>query len=154
MKNFDYIRRKFWYSVTRWPGRELRAKALQKLGFQVGKNSYIGPGLTMAIGIADTHMHLAIGDRVSFGPNVTLILATHPNNSRLHHVLKFPPREITIGEDSWLGANSVIMPNVHIGKCCIIGAGAVVTHDVPDYSVVAGVPARVIKTIDPAEIER
>jgi len=151
--NLEYLYRAFWYSVTRWPKHELRAKALIKLGFKIGKDVYIGPGLTMTIGIADKTMHLEIGDRVAFGPNVTLILATHPNNSRLHQVLKFPPREITIGEDSWLGANSVIMPNVHIGKCCIIGAGAVVTRDVPDYAVVAGVPARIIKMQDKELLE-
>ena len=89
-----------------------------------------------------------LGDRVSLGPNVTLILATHPNNSRLRQYIKYPPRQITIGEDSWLGANVIIMPNVTIGKCSIIGAGAVVTHDVPNYAIMAGVPAKQIGTID------
>lgn len=137
-----------WFLLTRFPSRELRVKALKRLGYDIGIDVYIAPGLTMAVGVEDVNMHLEIGDRVSFGPNVTLILATHPNFSRLNKIVKHPKREITIGHDSWLGANAVIMPNVHIGKYCIIGAGAVVTHDVPDYSVMGGVPAKKIKEID------
>jgi acetyltransferase-like isoleucine patch superfamily enzyme len=144
----SYLYRKFLYTATRFPGRNIRVKALRKLGFTIGKDVYIGPRLTMAVGISDKSMKLTIGDRVSFGPNVTLILATHPNNSRLNQILKFPPRQIEIGDDSWLGANVVVMPNVKIGKACIIGAGAVVTKNIPDFSIAAGVPAKVIKTID------
>jgi len=51
---------------------------------------------------------------------------------------------IVIGDDVWIGANAVIVPNVTIGSHVVIAAGAVVTRDVPDYAVVAGVPARVI----------
>ncbi len=148
MKSPLFYKRKFWFLLTKFPSRGIRVNALKHLGYKVGDNVYIAPGLTMAVGIEDVNMKLKIGDRVSFGPNVTLILATHPNFSRLNKIIKHPKREITIGHDSWLGANVVIMPNVHIGKYCIIGAGAVVTHDVPDYYVVGGVPARKIREID------
>lgn len=148
MKSLKFYKRKMWFLLTRFPSRELRVKALKRLGYDIGIDVYIAPGLTMAVGVEDVNMHLEIGDRVSFGPNVTLILATHPNFSRLNKIVKHPKREITIGHDSWLGANVVIMPDVHIGKYCIIGAGAVVTHNVPDYHVVGGVPAKKIKEID------
>jgi len=148
MKSILFYKRKLLFLLTRCPGRAIRVKALRKLGYFVGKDVYVAPGLTMAVGIEDVNMQLSIGDRVSFGPNVTLILATHPNFSRLNKIVKHPKREITIDHDSWLGANVVVMPNVHIGKYCIIGAGAVVTHDVPDYYVVGGVPAKKIKEID------
>lgn len=150
MKSFNFFKRKFLYLFTRFPQRNLRVWALRKLGFKVGHDVYIAPGLTMAVGVEDTNMSLVLGDRVSFGPNVTLILATHPNFSRLNKIINHPKRSITIGHDSWLGANSVIMPNIKIGKYCIIGAGSVVTHDVPDYTVVGGVPAKEIKRIDPS----
>lgn len=55
---------------------------------------------------------------------------------------------ITVGDNVHIGVNSLIMPGVHIGNNCIIGAGAVVTHDIPSSSVVAGVPARVICSVD------
>ena len=148
MNKFVWMHRKCLYEFTHFPYRKVRVWALRRLGFSIGEGVYIAPGLTMAVGYADTHMQLTIGNRVSLGPNVTLILATHPNNSRLKSIITQPPRRIHIGDDTWIGANAVILPNIQIGKCCIIGAGAVVTHDVPDFSVVAGVPARIIKTID------
>ncbi len=134
--------------MTRCPGRNIRVWALTKLGFEIGDDVYIGPNLTLTVGIADHSIRLYIGDRASLGPNVTLVLATHPNNSRLKDIIKQPPRVISIGHDSWLGANCVILPNVKIGNYCIIGAGAVVTHDVDDFSVVGGVPAKIIRRID------
>ena len=149
---FDYLRRRLWYYATHWPGRNLRVKALRKLGFSIGNDVYIAPGLVMSVGVADSSIQLEIGDRVAFGPNVTLVLASYPNFSKLKKVLPRKPRRIVIGEDTWVGANVTILPNIVIGKCCVIGAGAVVSHDVPDYSVVAGVPAKLIKTINPKEL--
>lgn len=149
---FDFLWRKMLYSCTRCSGRRLRIAALRMLGFCVGENVYIGPYLTLAVGILDKNMILDIGDRVSLGPNVTLLLASHPNNSRLKGILK-SPRKIVIEDDAWLGANCVIMPGITIGKCSIVGAGAVVTKDVPPYTVVAGVPARPIRTIDKDGVE-
>lgn len=54
-------------------------------------------------------------------------------------------RPVVIGDDVWIGRRAIIMPGVKIGNGCIIGAAAVVTHDIPDYSIAAGVPARVVK---------
>ena len=54
-------------------------------------------------------------------------------------------RKVTIGNDVWIGMRSIIMPGITIGDGAIIGAGAVVTKDVPDYAVVGGVPARIIR---------
>lgn len=144
----EFIYRKFLYTLTRFPGRKIRVFALRKLGFEVGESVYIGPRLTISSGIMDKNMKLKIGDRVSFGPNVSLILASNPNNSKIKKIIKLPPRIIEIGEDTWLGANSIIMPNVRIGEKVIVGAGAVVTKDIPSYSVVGGVPAKIIKTLE------
>jgi acetyltransferase-like isoleucine patch superfamily enzyme len=54
---------------------------------------------------------------------------------------------VTIGDDVWIGANAIILPGVHIGQHCVIAAGAVVTKDVPDHSLVGGVPAKIMKQI-------
>lgn len=56
-----------------------------------------------------------------------------------------PNQKVTIGDDAWIGTRVIILPGVSVGKGAIIGAGAVVTKDVPEYAVVAGVPAKVIK---------
>lgn len=152
MSRWKWLYRRWLYGMTRAKWQTARAWAMQKLGFHIGKNVYIGPGLTMTVGYADKNIMLTLGDRVSFGPNVTLIFASHPNNSKLRSYVKRPSRRITICEDSWLGANVVVLPNINIGKCCIIGAGAVVTHDVPDYAIMAGVPAKQIGTVDKSKL--
>lgn len=153
MKGLTWLYRKALYDLTRSHKASIRVWAMRKLGLNIGRDVYIGPWLTMTVGYADKNIKVNLGDRVSFGPNVTLILATHPNDSKLRSYIKYPPRQITIGEDSWLGANVTVMPNVTIGKCCIIGAGAVVTRDVPDYAIMAGVPAKQIGTVDKKKLE-
>ncbi len=150
---FEYLWRKLLYSLTHCPGRRIRVAALRQLGFHVGQDVYIGPNLTLSVGVSDKNMTLNIGDRVSFGPNVTLILASHPNNSRLKNVLQFPPRKIVIEDDAWLGANCVLLPGITIGTCSVVGAGAVVTKDVPPYTIVAGVPAREIRKISKSGLD-
>ncbi len=144
----EFIYRKILYTLIRFPGRKLRVYALRKLGFEVGGGVYIGPRLTISSGIMDKSMKLKIGERVSFGPNVSLLLASNPNNSKLKKVITLPPRVIEIGDDTWLGANCIIMPNVKIGEKVIVGAGSIVTKDIPSYSVVVGAPAKIIKTIE------
>jgi acetyltransferase-like isoleucine patch superfamily enzyme len=64
-------------------------------------------------------------------------------------------RGVTIGNDCWIGGNTVILPGVTIGKGSTIGAGSVVTRDTPEFSVAVGVPAKVIKKVTPvADIEQ
>lgn len=60
---------------------------------------------------------------------------------------------VTIKKNAWIGMNVTICPGVTVGKYAVIGAGAVVTKDVPDYAVVAGVPAKVIKTLEPSQMK-
>lgn len=99
---------------------------------------------------------VTIGDNVLCGPNVTIATAMHPlmwqqRNQRTQADGKFTTIEyakpITIGNNCWLASNVTVCPGVHIGDGCVIGAGAVVTHDIPANSLVAGVPAKVIRTI-------
>jgi len=89
---------------------------------------------------------LTVGDRVTISPNVTLLCSMHPENSKLSKLYgKIEP--IIIDDDAWIGAGAIIMVGVRVHKCSIVGAGAVVTKDVPPNTVVAGVPARPIKTV-------
>lgn len=89
---------------------------------------------------------ITIGDGVMIGPKVSLITGGHPLPlaERREH-LSFAP--ITIEDDVWIGTAAVITQGVTIGAGAVVAAGAVVTHDVPAGTMVAGVPARVIKTI-------
>lgn len=90
---------------------------------------------------------VTIGDNVLFAPNVAVYTAGHPIHPDSRNSAYEYGIEVSIGNNVWVGGNVVICPGVHIGDNCVIGAGAVVTKDIPAWSVAAGNPARVIKTI-------
>lgn len=91
--------------------------------------------------------HIYVGDRVLFGPNVTVATSNHPLNSKLRRQEMQYNRDVHIGENVWIGANSVILPGVHIGKNTVIGAGSVVTRDIPEHVLAVGNPCRVVRKI-------
>ena len=93
------------------------------------------------------HGPLRIGENVMMGPDVTILSQTHNIERTDIPMGKQGMREaeVSIGNDVWIGMRSIIMPGVKIGDGAVIGAGAVVTKDVPDYAIVGGVPARIIK---------
>jgi len=90
---------------------------------------------------------LHIGARVGIGPGVKIITSSHREAGREIPVLLSPVEfaRTTIGDDSDLGVGCVVLPGVTIGRGAIIGAGAVVNSDIPEYAVAAGVPARVLR---------
>lgn len=91
---------------------------------------------------------LVMGADIMMGANVRIMTGKH-NTERTDIPMReqgfLPNRQVTICDDVWIGDCVIILPGLTIGKGSIIGAGAVVTKDVPDYSVVAGVPAKVVK---------
>jgi maltose O-acetyltransferase len=90
---------------------------------------------------------VTIGDRTLFGPNVQIYTATHPlNHQERASGLEFA-KPITIGEDVWVGGSVVICPGVTIGDRSVIGAGSVVTRDIPADVFAAGNPCRVIRNL-------
>lgn len=94
---------------------------------------------------------VTIGEHVMIGQELLALSRNHNFED-----LTTPPKyqgfaedqPITIGDNCWVGARVVLLPSVRIGRHCVVGAGSVVTHDVPDFSVVAGNPARVLRTLD------
>lgn len=114
--------------------------------FSTGGGIRIGAGSGLGVNCL-VHGPLCIGENVMMGPDVTILTHTH-NIDRTdipmgHQGMRVA--EVTIGSDVWIGMRSIIMPGVKIGNGAVIGAGAVVTKDVPDYAVVGGVPARIIR---------
>lgn len=109
---------------------------------EVGKNFFANYNCTI-IDVAK----VKIGDNCQMAPNVAIYTAGHP----LHPVARNSMYEygisVTIGDNVWIGGNTVVMPGVHIGSNTVIGAGSVVTKDIPDWSVAVGNPCRVIKKI-------
>ena len=129
--------------MARWlPGFRLRIALLRACGYRIGSDVYIGEELLVIEELSDFSQKLVIGDRVAIAPRVTLVTSSDANFSRLmEHVAPIRGR-IVIGDDAWIGTGVIILPNVSIGRAAIVGAGAVVTRDVPDGAVMAGVPAR------------
>ncbi|HIZ82290.1 MAG TPA: sugar O-acetyltransferase [Candidatus Mediterraneibacter pullistercoris] len=113
---------------------------------EVGKNFYANYNCTI-IDVAK----VKIGDNCQFAPNVSIYTAGHPIHPVSRNSLYEYGISVTIGDNVWIGGNTVIMPGVHIGSNTVIGAGSVVTKDIPDWVVAAGNPCRVIKEITEAD---
>ncbi|MDO5099967.1 MAG: sugar O-acetyltransferase [Eubacteriales bacterium] len=95
--------------------------------------------------------HIYVGDKVMFGPNVTLATAGHPVDAEQRsRNLQFN-RDIHIGAGSWLGAGVIVLPGITIGANTVIGAGSVVTKDIPDGVVAVGNPCRVLRKLTAAD---
>lgn len=90
--------------------------------------------------------HISIGKGVWVANNVAILTANHMvNNLSMHDT----PKDVVIGNDCWIGINSVILPGVSLGEHTIVGAGSVVTHSFPDgYVVIAGNPAKIIRHLN------
>lgn len=146
-----YIRCKnaFLYKVgVHFPYSKVRVWSLRKLGYKVGQNVYLPADLNMTQLFVYYRGDLVIGDRVSIGPGVILLLSSWPNSSKVSKQLRCPEYFIHIGDDAWIGAGAIIMPGITIGEGAVVGAGAVVTHDVPAHTVVVGNPARILKKLE------
>ncbi|MGZ6952025.1 MAG: DapH/DapD/GlmU-related protein [Acidimicrobiia bacterium] len=112
------------------------------LNTRLGRNVFINQGCTlMDIGGID------IGDDVMIGPNVSLITAGHPlAPSRRRTGITAAP--IRVERNVWIGAAAVVLPGVTVGEDAVVGAGAVVSRDVPPATLVAGAPARIVRRLD------
>ena len=141
------FRNKLWLHFSRFPINSVRCFALRKCKYEIGEKVYIGKELTVATILGKKECKLILKDRVAVGPGVTFLLSSDANWSNLNKVFKPIRGKIIIEQDCWIGANVTVMPNVTIGESSVIGAGAVVTKDVPPYSVAVGIPAKVIRDI-------
>lgn len=149
-------------------GRNIRIKGIKNLS--IGRGVKIADGVFLHCGASIRNSHrggISIGDNVYIGPYCvlfgeggieigndcliapgTIITSQQHTYTDWNIPIRKQPSEhskIVIEDDVWIGSNAVILPGIRIGKGSIIGAGAVVTKDVPPYSVAVGVPARVIK---------
>ena len=105
-----------------------------------GSGIYANSNLTL---VDDGHIY--IGDKVMFGPNVTVVTAAHPVEPGLRARGFQYNKDVYIGENAWIGAEAVILPGVHIGRNAVIGVGSIVTADIPDNAVAVGNPCRVMR---------
>jgi len=127
------------------PGWGLRASLLRMAGYTVGSPVFIGEDLI----IVDTQYgtpQVFIGNKVTISQRVTLVTSSGaPDSKEVYQIFGSNDGPIVIKDGAWIGAGAIILPNITIGRAAVVGAGAVVTKDVPPCTVVAGVPARPIK---------
>lgn len=147
---------------TREDEKEKRERVVRELLPNAGVNLWLQPpffcdyGTNLIIGdnvffnfncvVLDV-MKITIGSRTLFGPNVQIYTATHPMGAKERAAgLEFA-KPVAIGEDVWVGGSTVICPGVTIGDRSVIGAGSVVTRDIPSDVFAAGNPCRIIREI-------
>lgn len=109
---------------------------------EVGKNFFANFNCTI-IDVAK----VKIGNNCLLAPNVSIYTAGHPIHPEARNSAYEYGKEVTIGNNVWIGGNAVVCPGVHIGNNVVIGAGSVVTRDIPDWSLAAGNPCKIIRQI-------
>jgi len=151
------------FNMTRPSEMEKRISIMKEMFGDIGEGCYIEPPFHANWGGKHCHFgkkvyanfnltcvddtHIYVGDNTMFGPNVVLATAGHPICPELREKEYQYNMPIHIGRNCWLGAGVIVMPGVTIGDNTVIGAGSVVTKDIPPNVVAAGNPCRVIRPI-------
>lgn len=116
----------------------------EKNQLEIGESSYIG----MFSILNGFSRKLTIGKHVSIAQNVNIMTDSGPNASEeMQKIFPLISGEVQIGDHSWIGANVVIMPGVQLGNFCVVAANSFVNKSFPDYSMIGGNPAKLIKTL-------
>lgn len=142
--------------VVRWVRTLIFTSGLKQCGkrvriafpvcFEGKKGIQIGDDVSIAAFVHIWgHGGVTLGDRVLVATHVSITSLTHDYSSDNMRYAPIIARHVVIRNDAWLGSNSVVLPGVTIGTGAVVGAGAVVTKDVPDYAIVVGQPAKILK---------
>ena len=152
------------YNMTRPTESEKRQELLKEMFAEIGEDCYIEPPFHANWGGKHVHFgkcvyanfnftavddtHIYVGDYTMFGPNVILATAGHPILPKLRQEAYLYNMPVLIGKNCWLGAGVIVLPGVTIGDNTVIGAGSVVTKDIPSNVVAVGNPCRVLREIN------
>lgn len=152
------------YNMTRPTESEKRQELLKEMFAEIGEDCYIEPPFHANFGGKHVHFgkcvyanfnftavddtHIYVGDYTMFGPNVILATAGHPILPKLRTQAYQYNMPVHIGKNCWLGAGVIVLPGVTIGDNTVIGAGSVVTKDIPSNVVAVGNPCRVLREIN------
>ena len=138
------------YIAMWYPNAYVRRECLKRQGVVFADDSSFANMGFCVIPNAPGKAHVYIGRNVSIAPNVTCICSASANSGKEINTFLYVTdhltcdKNITLHDDCWIGANATLLPGVEIGRCCVVGAGAVVTANTDDYGIYAGVPARKI----------
>lgn len=151
------------YNATRPTEGARREALLREMFAEIGEGCYIEPPFHANWGGAHVHFgkyvyanfnltlvddtHIYVGDHTMFGPGVIVATAGHPILPELRERVYQHNQPVTIGKNCWIGAGAILLPGVHVGDNTVIGAGSVVTHDIPADVVAVGSPCRILRPI-------
>ena len=157
------------FNATRPAEQQKRSEMLKNMFAEIGENCYIEPPLHSNWGGRHVHFgknvyanfnltlvddtHIYIGDYTMLGPNVIIATAGHPILPELREKAYQYNLPVHIGRNCWLGAGVVVLPGVTIGDNTVIGAGSIVTKDIPANVVAVGNPCRVMRPINDRDKE-
>lgn len=157
------------FNMTRPSEFEKRGKMLKEMFAEIGENCYIEPPFHSNFGGGHVHFgscvyanfnltlvddtHIYVGDYTMFGPNVTIATAGHPILPELRVKMYQYNMPVHIGRNCWLGAGVIVMPGVTVGDNSVIGAGSIVTKDIPANVVAVGNPCKVLREINDRDKE-
>lgn len=162
-EQIQYQEKLYDYNQTRPSEQEKRTNLLKEMFAEIGENCYIEPPFHANFGghhchfgknvyanynltaVDDTHIY--VGDNTMIAPNVILASAAHPLDPEERRKGYQYNKPVHIGKNCWLGAGVIVVPGVSIGDDTVIGAGSVVTKDIPSGVVAVGNPCRVIKEV-------
>lgn len=163
-EQMGYLNRLYDYNMTRPIEQERRAALLGEMFAEIGDGCYIEPPLHSNFGGRHVHFgkniyanfnltlvddtHIYVGDYTMFGPNVVVATAGHPILPILREQGYQYNAPVHIGKNCWLGAGVIIVPGVTIGDHVVVGAGSVVTKDLPSNVVAVGNPCKVLREIN------
>lgn len=163
-EQLTYLEKLYDFNATRPLEQEKRTEMLKKMFAEIGDNCYIEPplhanwaGKNVHFGkgvyanfnltlVDDTHIY--VGDYTMLGPNVVLATAGHPILPELRPLAYQYNMPVHIGRNCWLGAGVIVLPGVTIGDNSVIGAGSIVTKDIPANVIAVGNPCRVLREIN------
>ena len=166
-EQIQYQEKLYDYNQTRPSEQEKRTNLLKEMFAEIGENCYIEPPFHANFGghhchfgnnvyanytltaVDDTHIY--VGDNTMIAPNVILASAAHPLDPEERRKGYQYNQPVHIGKNCWLGAGVIVVPGVSIGDDTVIGAGSVVTKDIPSGVVAVGNPCRVIKEVKKEE---
>lgn len=163
-EQLTFVEKLYDFNATRPLEQEKRAKMLKEIFAEIGNDCYIEPPLHSNWGGKHVHFgkgvyanfnltlvddtHIFVGDYTMLGPNVVIATAGHPILPELRPLAYQYNMPVHIGKNCWLGAGVIVLPGVTIGDNTVIGAGSVVTKDIPANVVAVGNPCRVLREIN------
>ena len=162
-RQLQCLERLYDFNATRPSEMERRQKLLKEMFFEIGENCYIEPPFHSNFGGGHVHFgkniyanfnltlvddsHIYVGDYTMFGPNVTVATAGHPILPELREKGYQYNAPVHIGRNCWIGVGAVILPGVTLGDNVVVGAGSIVTKDLPSNVVAVGNPCKVLREV-------